>query len=287
MRGSQSPKTVFALTLFVLLLAPYIFAQTGPAQTQPTPPPLSSPWVALVSALAWPVAAIVMAFAFRRALSDFLSGLATRVTKLSAFKIEFELATAPSAVTSPLLDDIRTATSSAAISDSTRMMLEQAQSTLPADFAVINLGTGHEWITSRLFIASVMLDRMRGVKVFVFLESVPGTARRFLAVAPLSLVRWSLAQRFPWLEAGWLRAYLSVFPATPLGAATLPENAAWLPDPRILDMTPTPIESSSGALNSWQARQVVSQFITFLQAPTSEASNPQGGFVQPANGHKA
>ena len=130
------------------------------------------------------------------------------------------------------------------------MMLEQAQSTLPADFAVINLGSGQEWITSRLFIAAVMLERMRGVKVFVFLESTPGTTRRFVAVAPLSLVRWSLAQRFPWLEAAWVRAYLSVFPGSPQGDTTLPENAAWLPDPRTLSMTPTPIESSSGALNS-------------------------------------
>jgi len=283
MRGSQSRRAAFALTILLHLLGAHAFAQTGPAQAQPTPPSPSSPWVALVSALAWPVAAIVMAFAFRRSLGDFLSGIATRVTKLSAFKVEFELAAAPSAAVSPLLDDIRTATSSAAISDSTRMMLEQAQSTLPADFAVINLGSGQEWITSRLFIAAVMLERMRGVKVFVFLESTPGTTRRFVAVAPLSLVRWSLAQRFPWLEAAWVRAYLSVFPGSPQGATTLPENAAWLPDPRTLSMTPTPIESSSGALNSWQARQVLSQFITLLQRPASEASNtPTPALSHPA-----
>src|SRR5258708_3945281 len=116
MRGSQSHKAAFALAIFGLLLGAHALAQTGPTQAPPTPPP-SSPWLPLVSALAWLVAAIVMAFAFRRSLGDFLSGLATRVTKLSAFKVEFELAAAPSAAVSPLLDDIRTATSSAAISD--------------------------------------------------------------------------------------------------------------------------------------------------------------------------
>jgi hypothetical protein len=124
-----------------------------------------------------------------------------------------------------------------------------------------------------------MLERMRGVQVFVFLESTPATARRFVAVAPISLVRWSLAQQFPWLEAAWARAYLSVFPAN----ASTP-NGAWLPDPLTLNMTPSPIESSSGALNPWQARQLVSQFITSLQALATPAppASAQGSSVAAA-----
>jgi hypothetical protein len=228
-------------------------------------------WASLVNALAWPVAAIVMALVFRRPLGDFLGGLATRVTKLSAFKVELELAAVPSAAVIPLLDDIRSATAPAEINDSSRATLEQTQSTLPADFAVIDLGCGSEWLTSRLFIAAVMLERMRGVQVFVFLESTPATTRRFVAVVPLAELRWSLAQQFPWLEAAWARAYLSIFPGTPQGTVALPNGAAWLPDPRALSMTPSPIESSSGALNSWQARQVVSEFITLVQEPATIA----------------
>ena len=265
MRESQLRRAAFALTMFAVLFWLYVGGPTALAQQPPTQPSTSPPWVALVVALAWPAAVIVVALTFRRSLGDFLRGLATRVTKLSAFKVELELAAVPSAAASPLLDDIRSATTPAEISDSTRQMLEQAQSTLPADSAVINLGSGQEWLTSRLFIAAVMLERMRGVQVFVFLERTPATGQRFVAVAPLSQVRWSLAQQFPWLEAAWARAYLGIFPFTQQSTTALPEGAAWLPDPRSLNMAPPPIESSNGALNPWQARQLVSQFITLLQ----------------------
>jgi hypothetical protein len=157
------------------------------------------------------------------------------------------------------------------------MMLDQAQSTLPADFAVINLGSGQEWLTSRLYIAAVMLERMRNVQVLVFLESTTTTTRRFVAVAPLSQLRWSLAQHSPWLEAAWVRAYFSIFPWAAQGAIAIPNGATWLPDPRTLTMTPSPIESSSGALNPWQARQLVGQFITLLQQP---AAAPVSGQTQ-------
>jgi hypothetical protein len=284
MRGSRRGAAL-ALSALAGLLAVDVGGQTTPTLPQ-QPITQSAPVVALVTALAWPIAAIVMALAFRRPLGDFLGGLAGRVTKLSAFKVELELAAVSSDASSPLLDDIRSATTPAAISDSSRTMLEQAQSTLPADFAVINLGAGAEWITSRLFIASVMLERMRGVQVFVFLENTPGATRRFVAVGSLPQVRWALAQQFPWLEAAWARAYLSVFPAFSHGSATVPNGAAWLPDPVTLSMTPSPIESSTGALNPYMARQIVGQFMTLLQEtaapPAAPIANPPSGAAMAA-----
>jgi len=49
----------------------------------------------------------------------------------------------------------------------------------------------------------------------VFLETRPSTTRRFLAIAPVQVVRWSLAQRYPHLEAAWARAYIQAFPTAP------------------------------------------------------------------------
>jgi hypothetical protein len=211
--------------------------------------------------------------AFRNSLGLFFSGLAGRVTKLSAFKVELELATAPSAATGPLLDDIRSATTSAPIADSTRLMLEQAQSTMPADYAVIDLGRGQEWLTSRLFIAAVMLERMRGVKVFVFLETAVAQTRRFVAICTLSEIRWSLACKYPWLETAWLRAYTTtIFPAVTPPGVTVPNGAAWLPDPLKIGPTPSPIKSSTGALEPWMARNIVGQFIQLLQTPAAVQS---------------
>ena len=257
-------------TLASLTFSGLIGSESASTQVPPLPGSAASPlspWVGFASALAWPIAAIAIALAFRKPLSQFLNGLAGRVTKLSAFKMELELATAPSAAQGPLLDDIRSATTSASIADSSRTMLEQAQSTAPADFAVIDLGAGEEWLTSRLFIASVMLERMRGAKVFLFLQTTPGTARRFVAIATIAEVRWSLACRYPWLEAAWQRAYMSVFPAYPPAGVTVPPGALWLPDPLTLSPIPSPIQSSTGALDPWMARTVVSQFIQSLQSP--------------------
>jgi hypothetical protein len=265
---------LLAFTLFLILDA------VGQTPT-PTPIPALPPspvayWLTVASAVAWPLTTVIIMLVFRRPFGDFLRGLAARVTKFSVFKVELELATTtPSAAESPLLDDIRSATTVAQFSDSSLSMLEQAQSTVPADFAVIDIGTGENWITSRLFIAAVMLERMRGAKVFVFVESVPQAEGKFLAVAPIAQVRWILASKFPWLEAAWACAYLNVFPAFSPANVVVPNGAKWLPD--LLNLSPTPpqINSANGALGSQQARQLVAKFIDSLQLPPVTANAPQ------------
>ncbi len=195
---------VLAITVLSTLATCAAFAQTAaPAPSPPAPTAASTPTVELVKALAWPVVALLIAGIVRRPIALFVSALGSRITKLSLFKVELELVPASAATATPLLDDIRTATNSAAISDSSRMMLEQVQSGTPADFALVALGGGEEWLTSRLHIAAVMMERMRSVKVFVFVERAPTTERRFVAVVPVRQVRWALARRYPWLEAAW------------------------------------------------------------------------------------
>ena len=151
-------------------------------------------------------------------------------------------------------------------------MLEQVQSTTPADFATIALGAGDAWLTSRLYIAAVMMERMRGAQVFVFVEHTPSTERRLLAVGSVRQVRWALARRYPWLEAAFLRASLSVFPSG--GAQALPVGAAWLPDPRTLIQNPSIITSNTGGLAPIQARQIVGNFVGLLQSPALPPENP-------------
>jgi len=157
----------------------------------------------------------------------------------------------------PLLEDIQRAPSSAQISDSSRTMLEQMQLTTPADFAVINIGGGDEWLTSRLYIAAAMLERMRGVKVLVFVEQAPTSDRRFVAVVPIGTVRWVLARRFPWLEAGFASAYAEHQPTGMRGQ---------LPTPLSVAASPTFITSDTGAVDPFLARQIVGAFIEALQS---------------------
>lgn len=151
----------------------------------------------------------------------------------------------------------------------------------PADFAKISIGEGNEWLTSRLFVAAATLERIGGVKALVFVERTPATDDHLVAVAPASQVRWALAQGEPWLEAAWVRASLGVFPPhVPLGAGTLPANAAFLPDPReMLDVGPPVIRSRTGGLDPTAACQLVSRFIDSLQKPVGPTPADSGWVV--------
>lgn len=166
--------------------------------------------VELVKALGWPLVVLVIALLYREEIARFISSIGGRVSKLSAFSVAIELASARAPSTTPLLDELRSATDPGLIGDSSGAMLKQVQSTAAADYALIHLGSGQEWLTSRLFIAAVMMERMRGAKVFVFTESAPAGTRQFLAVSDLRQLRWRLAQRYPWLETAYIRALAPV-----------------------------------------------------------------------------
>jgi hypothetical protein len=58
--------------------------------------------------------------------------------------------------------DLRRPISSATITDSTRMEFSaQLQDRTPAQYAVVDLGSGEEWLSSRLYVMSILLARLR------------------------------------------------------------------------------------------------------------------------------
>jgi hypothetical protein len=75
------------------------------------------------------------------------------------------------------------------------------------DYAIIDLGTGQRWLTSRLYIFALMLERMRGLQCLVFLETKNDIEQRFLGLASPAKVRWALAYCYPWLETAFAKAY--------------------------------------------------------------------------------
>lgn len=246
---------------------------TAPASTLALPP---SSAVELVTALAWPVVALLIAALYRRPISGFVRALGARITKLSLFKVEIELAT--SATTMPLFNDIRTA-DPAALTSSALPELERAQLGTPADFAEVAIGNGKEWLTSRLYIAAVMMERMRNVKVFVFVEHAPTTEHRFVAVATVRQLRWALAWRYPWLEAAWVNAQEHVFRAdlsmtTADNAPALPPGAQWSIDPRTVSRDRSVIQSETGAFEALKSRDFVREFISSLQREAPATPDP-------------
>jgi hypothetical protein len=195
--GSVRTSIVRALVVGAILLLPVIAAQAEDAanhvpDARTIVAPVPDPWTELAKALPWPIAAIAIAALLYKPLTGFIAAIGGRITKLSLFKVEFELKAAEAA-TSLLLDDLRTATTGAEISDSSRTMLEQVQSNATAQYATITLGDGDKWWTSRLFIAAAMMQRMRGVEVFVFVEKTATSEQRLVAVAPVAHLRWALA----------------------------------------------------------------------------------------------
>lgn len=237
-------------------------AQTAPpvggvasAPVRAASAPTDSSLIELSKALAWPIVVLLLGGAFRKPLSAFIAALGGRVNKLSIFKFEIELASATAPASTPLLDEIRSGSSSAPVGDSSRQLLEQVQSTMPADFSLIGLGQGQEWLTSRLYIAAVMMERMRGVKALVLVQSTTTVEREFVAVISPRTLRWRLGMKYPWLEVALARAEAQLYQH---------EDPATVKESLILTET--------GALSAWNAQELVTKFLKQLRRPDS-ASN--------------
>lgn len=218
--------------------------------------------IEITQALAWPVTAIVIAIAFYRPLNKLFEALGARTTKLSLFKVEIELAAAAPPRGTPVLEQIKDLRI-APLADSSHQLFLQVQDTRPADYAIIDIGDGEEWLTSRLFIAATMLHRMRGAECLVFAHREGAQPGRVLAVTSAVRLRWSLAQRYPWLEVEFARAYADVMVRNYAAA------------PPVMPSGGVSIISDTGAVDSERAAALVGRFISLLQQnapPITDAS---------------
>ncbi|HEY5022079.1 MAG TPA: hypothetical protein VII30_06285 [Gemmatimonadaceae bacterium] len=208
----------------------------------------------VLGAAAWPIVVLIGLFLYRDALSTFLQGVSARITKLSVFKVEVELAVATDRRYEFVLNELRNTSQQAIIYDSASALLESVKDTTPADYSIIDLGEGGEWITTRLFLAAVLLERMRGVRCFVFVQTQGSIRRRFAALAHPALVRWRLAALYPWLEAAYSNACVIAYslnqqPPHPAEIATTQMNFA----------------SEHGAVDPETAASLAKTFLASLQ----------------------
>ena len=68
------------------------------------------------------------------------------------------------------------------------------------DYLVIDIRQGQSWFISRVFIFTIFLQAMRGVKCIVFVESKGEHDRRLIGLASPDQVRAALGATYPWLE---------------------------------------------------------------------------------------
>lgn len=167
---------------------------------------------ALVSAIVWPLVLVVLAVTYRGAIGRVIGTAGERGFKLSLpGGWSFELPGATEArvdwVSGRMETDLRRPVSFTTITDSTRMEFSaQLEIRTPAQYAVVDIGSGEEWLTSRLYIMSILLARLRSVDVLVFLEERGGQPGRFAGWAPIGDVRWILARASPRFEQAFVQA---------------------------------------------------------------------------------
>jgi hypothetical protein len=170
---------------------------------------------ALVGALVLPAVLLVIFLWYRDPLSDFLRELPARLKSVSVAGFSLELATASTTSRSSLQEvkvDLRHAGTPADVNDSTlQSFYEQVRDVARIDYVVVDLGTGQEWLSSRLYILSVILRRMRGLRAFILVQTIGLTRRQFLGVCDADRLRWRLAARWPLLESALAAAELRLW----------------------------------------------------------------------------
>ena len=198
--------------------------------------------------VAWPVVALIAVVWFRDSIIQIATGLGGRAKKVSFGNFLIELDTLPSFTPDWSLDtgDARSLSSSGLFDSYSESLFKQIAQSGATDYVVVDLGTGNEWLASRLYIFSIMLERIRGLRCFVFVETRAGVVKRFVGTETPQRVRWSLAQHHPWLEAAYINAYF-------MSVSSPPHQQEKL------------ILSNQGALDLDTARHITQQFVTNMQ----------------------
>ena len=186
----------------VTVLTPLLAQLSEPLRVEMTHGKTPSDWAESLSHYAWPITVLAILLVYREAISKFLRVIGERATEISfgswaSFKL-------PVLTESPIDQDVAAfkQIEGTQLSESyiKTELFKQFRSADKKEYAIINLGKGREWISSRLFIFAVMLQRMKALKCIVFVSETDQSANRFLGWAPIDSVRWSFARKNPGLR---------------------------------------------------------------------------------------
>jgi hypothetical protein len=229
-------------------------------------------WTLVVEAikvLAWPMVAAFALYLLRRPLVELVGQLARRAKKVSVFEVSVELATLPELQASWSVGDtdLRRLSSSQIFDSASQTLFQELLKPAQADYAIVDLRSGQAWLTSRLFIFSLILGDVTGLRAFVFLESAANTRRRFVGVATPSNVRRALGRRYPWFEEAFARALSSEYPNVQQGESPSVSTFSNQTSPF------TPGEQ-------WRVTNFVRQFVQNLQRTTDPPENERHSYLE-------
>jgi hypothetical protein len=201
---------------------------------------------------------------------EVVKDLLPRLKSVSVAGVEFELAEVKELwIAEQGVVDLRNAGRPAQVNDSTlRSFYEQIRDKTRLTYAVIDLGAGREWLTSRLFVLSVILSRMRGLEVLVFVETAGSIRRRFIGSCQAAVVRWRLAKRFPWFEAAITHAEV------------VPGQGVWTrPEPLAHQDFMVAVVNDEGRLEDFNqtaepSAKLLREFLSLIQTPSPPPQPP-------------
>ena len=184
-------------------------------------------FIELLNVVIWPLVVGIALFIYRKSLANIITGLGQRVTKLSAFEVSIELAALPappSPWSDPNIPESSKMTGGEVYSTTFMTLFERIGADRPWDYLIADVKDGRFWFVSRIFIFTVFLQAMRGLKCVVFVQSSGENCRRLIGISSSEAVRAALGQEFPWMEKA-LKNALSKHAPYFLGP-TLPPSAA-------------------------------------------------------------
>ncbi|WP_162419378.1 hypothetical protein [Cyclobacterium roseum] len=187
--------------------------------------PLSSmdTWIPLLQELIWPITVLLILFFLRK----YIPQLVDRTTKIGAMGVELEFEMAKefsSSWSNEYVGDIRKGVKSDDFSSGVMDLMEQFSKAGRYDYASIDIYGGKAWLTSRLYIFSTILSKVRGIHYWVFVDSHDSLHKKFIGYVDSRSLRLQLSDRFPVLSRAYMEALLEVFPE---GDMCLNEADTW------------------------------------------------------------
>ncbi|MDN3688121.1 hypothetical protein [Cyclobacterium jeungdonense] len=175
--------------------------------------PLSSmdTWIPLLQELIWPITLLFILFFLRK----YIPHLLERTTKIGAIGVELEFEKAKefsSSWSNEYVGDIRKGVKSDDFSSGVMDLMEQFNKEGSYDYSVIDIYGGKGWLTSRLFIFSTILSKLRGVNYWVFVDSYDSIYKKFIGYIDSKSLRLQLSDNFPLLSKAYSEALMEVYP---------------------------------------------------------------------------
>lgn len=158
----------------------------------------------LAGALAWPVLAGALLIVYRKSLRSIATEFGKRMTGLGIGPISFQFAVAKGGYTEKILGGIDFGGKGiSGFQSGFSDLLNQIKDISPLDYVVVSLGSGENWLTSRLYVFSLILQRLRSLRYVVFVYTRQDVKHHFLGFADPCDIAYALSNNYPWLEHGF------------------------------------------------------------------------------------